>query len=137
MGSLHRAWPHMPIETEESLSFAKMEPTIRSLIAELPVGCLPWDAMKELHLSPKGPWYFFILENSGINKLLQIKEPKSSLQFIGDSIKYFTGETLAAKKFFNRKFLPTYFVFDNYLHAYALEQRLLGIGWHVIREKFK
>ena len=53
-----------------------------------------------------------------------------------DCLHYSTRGTLCHRKFFNRSFLPTFFVFSNYLHAYAFEQKLTKAGYAVQKKKF-
>ena len=69
--------------------------------------------------------------------LLQFKSPKKYILWHKGFMLYSTGKIICQKKFFNRSFLPTFFVFDNYLHAYAFELKLAKCGYAVQRQKFK
>ena len=69
--------------------------------------------------------------------LLQFKSPKEYISWHKGSLLYSTGETICQKQFFNRSFLPTFFVFDNYMHAWAFEQKLGRVGYEVQKQKFK
>ena len=112
--------------------------TITQVIRELPPGAVQtWEGVTLLVNSSTKPIYLFVVEIDKKNTLLQFKEPKNHLTIRGDQMMYTTGETVCHRKFFNRSFLPTFFVFDNYLHAYAFEQKLVRVGWNVQKQKFK
>jgi hypothetical protein len=112
--------------------------TITQVIRELPAGAVQtWEGVTLLVNSSTKPIYLFVVEIDKKNTLLQFKEPKNHLTMRGDQMLYSTGETVCHRKFFNRSFLPTFFVFDNYLHAYAFEQKLVRVGWNVQKQKFK
>lgn len=112
--------------------------TITAIIKELPIGAVQtWEGVGLLVSAVEKPIYLFVVEVQGKNPMLQFKEPKRFLTMSGDVLKYTTGETVCHKKFFNRNFLPTFFVFDNYLHAYAFELKLKGVGYEVQKQKFK
>jgi hypothetical protein len=111
---------------------------IADVLKELPVGAVQtWGQVELLIKNSDNPIYLFVIEIQGNNPMLQFKQPKITLKMSGETLMYHTGETVAIKKFFNRLFLPTFFVFDNYLHAYALEQRLAPAGHLVQKQKFK
>lgn len=112
--------------------------TITQVIKELPMGAVQtWEGVALLVSGSQKPIYLFVIENQGKNPLLQFANPKDSLTLRGDVIQYTTGETVCHKKFFNRNFVPTFFIFDNYLHAYAFQRKLAAVG-HVVRvEKYK
>lgn len=79
----------------------------------------------------------FILNAAGDNSVLQFKDPAAFLDVVRDTILYEpTKERLARQKFFNRAFLPTFFVFDNYMHVLGFEQRLKLVGYTVHYRKF-
>lgn len=113
---------------------------IASIIRQLPVGAVAtWKGVGLLVSGVEKPIYLSVLNNHSTNSnvLIQFNHPKKSLAMRGEVLMYLTGETLANKKFFNRTFLPTFFVFDNYLHTYAFEQKLIGVGYTVTKQKFK
>ena len=111
---------------------------IADLIKELPVGAVKtWEGVGLLISGSNSPIYIFVVEIQGKNPMLQFKEPKMHIMMYGDVMRYVTGETICNKQYFNRSFLPTFFVFDNYLHAYAFEQKLAKAGYTVQKQKFK
>ena len=110
---------------------------LSELLKELSTSAVKtWEGVTILVGSSEHPIYLFVVDVQSGNVLLQFKHPKSYLTMYGDILKYTTGETVCHKKFFNRDFLPTFFVFDNYLHAWAFEQKLSKIS-PVIKQKFK
>src|ERR1700685_992303 len=99
--------------------------TITDVIKVLPPGAVQtWEGVTLLVSSSTKPIYLFVVEVQNKNPLLQFSTPKLHLTMHGDLMQYHTGETVCHKKFFNRSFLPTFFIFDNYLHAYAFQQKL-------------
>ena len=120
----------------EELGGQRPEPTLGLIIAAPPAGHLPsWDALKTAIIK-KSPLYLFVLANEGKGNCIQIQDPTTTGISCGVWT-YGTGEIIAVENFFNRDFLPTFFVFDNYMHAYALKQRLIGVGRNIQIEKFK
>ena len=112
--------------------------TITDVIRELPPGAVKtWEGVEILVNSVTHPIYLFVVEVEDKNPLLQFATPKLYLTMYGDVIRYSSGETVVHKKFFNRNFLPTFFIFDNYLHAYAFQRKLASVGHVVQTQKFK
>jgi hypothetical protein len=112
--------------------------TIPQVIKELPAGAVQtWEGVGLLVSGSTHPIYLFVVEIDKKNTLLQFKDPKAFLTMRGDQLMYTTGETVCHRKFHNRNFLPTFFVFDNYLHAWAFEQKLTRVGYNVQKQKFK
>jgi len=112
--------------------------TITDVIKELPPGAVQtWEGVALLTSGSSSPIYLFVVEVQNRNPLLQFGTPKLHLTMHGDLIQYMTGETVCHRKFFNRNFLPTFFIFDNYLHAYAFQQKLASVGHAVQTQKFK
>lgn len=121
--------------------FTPEKPLLADLLKSLPTGAVAtWEGVGLLVAGTEKPIYLFVVNDPGgsnTNPLIQFNHPKNSLQIRGEVLMYLTGETVANKKFFNRTFLPTFFVFGNYLHAYAFEQKLANAGYAVRKEKYK
>ena len=113
--------------------------TITPIIAELPIGAVAtWEGVALLVSGTDKPIYLFVVAAAGANPMLQFKAPKRHLTLRGgDVLMYHTGERVAERKFFNRTFLPTFFIFDNYFHAYAFEQKIASVGYAVQKQKFQ
>jgi hypothetical protein len=112
--------------------------TITDVIKALPPGAVQtWEDVTLLVNGSTKPIYLFVVEVQNRNQLLQFATPRLHLSMNGDMMTYHTGETVCHKKFFNRDFLPTFFIFDNYLHAYAFQQKLGAVGYVVQTQKFK
>lgn len=109
------------------------------LIKELPPGTVKtWGQVEWLIHSTEQPIYLFIVNIAGDNPVLQFKHPKLHLNVTSNSLYYkVTNETVAQQKFFNRAFLPAFFVFDNYMHVLGFEMRLKPAGYTVQYKKFE
>jgi hypothetical protein len=118
---------------------SKPEMQVLELIKELPAGALKsWGQLEWLCKSSKEPLYLFILNIAGDNPVLQFKEPVAHLKVVQEALFYnVTNERVAEKKFFNRDFLPTFYVFDNYMHVLGFEARLKAVGFVVHYKKFE
>ena len=114
------------------------EVRLLDLIKEPPQGALLSWGQLELALKKDSPLYLFVLNTADDNPVLQFKHPSLTVQMNGDTLNYKpTHETLAQRKFFNRAFLPTFFIFDNYFHAMAFEAKLKPLGYQVEYRKFE
>ena len=115
------------------------ELVIAAIIKELPTGAVQtWEGLELLITGSDKPIYLFVVETIGTNPMLQFKHPKLNITMTGDILHYtLSRETICHRKFFNRNFLPTFFVFSNYLHAYAFEQKLTKAGYQVQIKKFE
>ncbi len=112
---------------------------ISGIIKELPAGAVKtWGQVEWLSHSSEQPIYLFIINIAGDNPVLQFKHPKQHLNVTPQAMMYnVTNETVAQAKFFNRSFLPTFFIFDNYMHALGLEMKLKPAGYAVQWKKFE
>jgi hypothetical protein len=110
--------------------------TVTDVIKELPPGAIKtWEEVGMAVTSNK-PIYLHVVLTVR-STILQFRNPNALLTMHGDTLMCIRDETVCKAKFFNRNFLPTFFVFDNYLHAYALERKLTRIGCKVETQKFK
>ena|ERR1700722_4306908 len=110
---------------------------LNGLLSSLPTGALQtWGQVEFLIKNSAKPIFILLVEDKR-GGLLQFQTPKQTMKVVGNVITYFTGETVAGKDFFNRHSAPTFFIFDNYLHAYALEQKLVAFGLPFVKQKFK
>lgn len=112
-------------------------PKIADVIKELPQGAVQTWGGVELLIKGAKPIFLFVVEAEAHNPMLQFSVPKNNVKLTGEALMYFTGETIAIKKFFNRDHTPTFFIFDNYMHAYAFEQKLSTVGHTVQKQKFQ
>ena len=121
-----------PEQNEEQMKLA-------DLIKELPPGAIQtWGQLEHTTQSSTTPVYLFILNIAADNPMLQFKHPKLHLQVLPDALFYsVTNERVAQQKFFNRNFLPTFFVFDNYMHVLGFENRLKAVGYTVQKRQFE
>lgn len=112
---------------------------ISGIIKELPAGAVKtWGQVEWLSKSSEQPIYLFIINIAGDNPVLQFKHPKKHLNVTPQAMVYnVTNETVAQAKFFNRSFLPTFFIFDNYMHVLALEMKLKPARYAVQYRKFE
>ena len=112
---------------------------ISAIIKELPAGAVKtWGQVEWLSHSSEQPIYLFIINIAGDNPVLQFKHPKQHLNVTPQAMMYnVTHETVVQAKFFNRTFLPTFFIFDNYMHVLALEMKLKPAGYAVQYRKFE
>ena len=112
---------------------------ISAIIKELPAGAVQtWGQVEWLCKSSEQPIYLFIINIAGDNPVLQFKHPKQHLNVTPQAMMYnVSNETVAQAKFFNRSFLPTFFIFDNCMHALALEMKLKPAGYAVQWKKFE
>lgn len=112
---------------------------LAALIKEPPPGAMKtWGQVEHLLKSSKSPLYLIILNVTGSNPVLQFRDPAAHLSVVQDAIFYErTKERVAQQKFFNRDFLPTFFVFDNYMHVLGYETRLKQANMAVHYEKFE
>jgi hypothetical protein len=117
----------------------KLDQMIVDLIKELPPGAVKtWGHVEHLAHSSTEPIYLFVINIAGNNPVLQFKHPKQHLNVTPQAMMYnVTNETVAQSKFFNRSFLPTFFVFDNYMHCLGLEMKLKPAGYAVQYRKFE
>lgn len=117
---------------------AALPSELHHVLKTLPVGAVPtWDNLWELCEARTDPIYFVIVNQVGDTHMLQLKNPKAHVQCLHDGLLYSpTKERLAQVKFFNRDFVPTFFIFDNYMHYYAFKMKLKGIGYAVNEQKF-
>lgn len=109
------------------------------LLKEPPPGAVKtWGRVEHLLKSSNSPIYLFILNIDGSNPVLQFKNPAAHLKVVQDAIFYErTRERVAQQKYFNRDFLPSFFVFDNYMHVLGFETRLKQVGMMVHYEKYE
>jgi hypothetical protein len=116
----------------------KQDLMVADLIKELPPGAAKtWGQVEWLCHSSEQPIYLFIINIAGDNPVLQFKHPKK-LKVTPEAMMYnVTNETVAQFKFFNRSFLPTFFIFDNYMHVLGLEMKLKPAGYAVQYRKFE
>ena len=115
-----------------------MASDIATIIKIVPVGAIKtWHDLSQMCGERTEPVYMLVINQIGDTHMLQIKNPKSHIKVLDGGLQHTpTNERLCLEKFFNRDFVPTFFIFDNYMHYYAMKMKLKGIGYGVEEQQF-
>lgn len=114
---------------------------VRGLIKVPPLGAVPtWEELITLVNKSVHPIYFQVVGGTDKNDLLRFNNPSKSLSIHDDKLYYSGGhgtETVCQRQFMNKDRVPTFFIFDNYLHAWGFSRRMITAGCTVKEVKFK